>query len=185
MSEKAICDKCGSEIKYFQEKGSCGWVCPVCGWGCATTYIEPVKSIIYGLELKELEGEAIAYISSCSDESELFLIGYNYNWSGGFDIPKAIISNPACGLSTALMLFYAGDGCTYLTEKPTESELTEWFEFISQLYEKILAENYKKTNIAFNVPLSRVQKYKLSKILLPEESVFITDLDGKNCYIDI
>ena len=33
-------------MTYFQEAHTCGWMCPVCGDGVATTYIEPILSDI-------------------------------------------------------------------------------------------------------------------------------------------
>lgn len=38
------CEKCGSEME-IQLKGSClGVVCPNCGWGIASTYIDPLRA---------------------------------------------------------------------------------------------------------------------------------------------
>ena len=41
-----ICEICGNPMTYFQEAHTCGWMCPVCGDGVATTYIEPILSDI-------------------------------------------------------------------------------------------------------------------------------------------
>lgn len=44
MEEKCICEKCGAVmVPIVPEKpvGSIGMECPECGWGWATTYIEP------------------------------------------------------------------------------------------------------------------------------------------------
>ena len=45
MSEdkKVYCEKCGTEMNYFQEMGSCGYSCPKCGWGWAATYYSPLN----------------------------------------------------------------------------------------------------------------------------------------------
>ena len=41
-NEKVICEKCGSEMAYFMKVGSCGFSCPNCCWGWATTYHSPL-----------------------------------------------------------------------------------------------------------------------------------------------
>ncbi len=42
MTEIVLCKKCGNEMEYHQEKYTCGWICPVCGDGAVTTYVEPI-----------------------------------------------------------------------------------------------------------------------------------------------
>lgn len=39
-----ICEKCGELMEYYHESGSCGMLCPKCGWGWATTYFSPIKA---------------------------------------------------------------------------------------------------------------------------------------------
>ena len=46
MSEKIICEQCGNPMTYFQEAHTCGWICPVCGDGVATSYFEPILTDI-------------------------------------------------------------------------------------------------------------------------------------------
>ena len=43
MNEKIICEKCGHEMSYFIEGSTCGTTCKNCGWGCVTSYIEPIR----------------------------------------------------------------------------------------------------------------------------------------------
>lgn len=38
-----LCEKCGHEMDYHHEGSGCGMTCPNCGWGWATTYIDPIK----------------------------------------------------------------------------------------------------------------------------------------------
>ena len=40
--EKVYCEKCGTEMEPFHKMGSCGYSCPKCGWGWATTYYSPL-----------------------------------------------------------------------------------------------------------------------------------------------
>lgn len=43
MIETIICEKCGSEMEYFIDGSTCGTTCKNCGWGCVTTYQDPIK----------------------------------------------------------------------------------------------------------------------------------------------
>lgn len=43
MSEIIICEKCGAEMLPIDPHKPIGMKCPKCGWGWATTYIEPIK----------------------------------------------------------------------------------------------------------------------------------------------
>lgn len=43
MNEKCICEKCGNEMKPLSDIYPVGMTCPNCGWGWATTYIEPIR----------------------------------------------------------------------------------------------------------------------------------------------
>lgn len=57
------------------------------------------------------------YVNSTQDENELFVIAFNYNWEDGLAIPKAILSNPVCSLSTALTIFIWLKGNKSFTKK--------------------------------------------------------------------
>ena len=52
--------------------------------------------------------------------------------------------------------------------------------FIEKLYNSILNGKYTKGQIAFRIPLSKVQIFKLRKILSEDETVFIEDIKGKD-----
>ncbi len=39
-----ICEKCQSEMDYYVDSNTCGWKCKKCGWGIATTYIDPLDA---------------------------------------------------------------------------------------------------------------------------------------------
>lgn len=43
MNDKCICEKCGAEMKPLSEIYPIGMTCPNCGWGWATTYIDPIN----------------------------------------------------------------------------------------------------------------------------------------------
>ena len=120
-------------------------------------------------ELLDIENQEVLInrVAEITDERVLYLLGYSYNWDDGFDVPKAIIKNPNCHLSTALALFYLADGTRYLKDKADveTSELTSWRNFIVELYEKIVKGHFEKSNIGFIPPLSKVEQYKLKKLL--------------------
>ena len=44
MNDAIICEKCGNEMKPLSEIYPIGMTCPNCGWGWATTYIEPIRA---------------------------------------------------------------------------------------------------------------------------------------------
>ena len=43
MSDKIICSKCGAEMLPINRDKPFGMTCPNCGWGWATTFIDPIK----------------------------------------------------------------------------------------------------------------------------------------------
>ena len=61
-------------------------------------------------------------VNSTQDENELFVIAFNYNWEDGLAIPKAILSNPVCSLSTALTIFYLAEGEQLFYEEEFDEE---------------------------------------------------------------
>ncbi|MCI8528544.1 MAG: DUF4274 domain-containing protein [Lachnospiraceae bacterium] len=97
-----------------------------------------------------------------------------YNWDDGFAIPKKILDNPHCDLALALKIFYLADGFAFLDGFAEKTELKEWKQFIDSLYTDILSNKYRKNRRSYEIPLTKVQKYKLRKKQIPE--IFLTDL---------
>ncbi len=120
-----------------------------------------------------------------SDDEELYVFAYNYNWENGFDIPTIIINNSCCSLSTALLVFYRADGYSFLMDKEADGDLLPWHTFISDVYSRIISGCYKQSDIAFVPPLTKVQIFKLEKQINKSEQIFITAVEGKNCDIEI
>ena len=129
--------------------------------------------------------QAVKYVSSIEDEETLFVYAYNYNWDNGFDVPAEVLKNNNCSLSIALMIFSAADGISFLQDKESSDGTRAWTAFISGLYKKILNNDFKNGKTSFDLQLSRVQEFKLKKSLNDEELVFITPIEGINCYIDL
>ena len=97
-----------------------------------------------------------------------------YNWDDGFVVVQEILDDSNCDLALALEIFYLADGYAYLENFNTNFKLEDWSSFISNLYKDIIDGKYKKTKSVFEIPLSKVQKYKFIKKQVPE--VFLTDL---------
>lgn len=98
-----------------------------------------------------------------------------YNWDGGFGLPKKIVADSNCDLALALEVFYLADGESFLYDYPDEPDGNGvWKKFVKKLMQDILDGKYPVTDRHFVVPLSKVQRYKLSKLNVPE--IFLQDL---------
>lgn len=126
-----------------------------------------------------------AMIAQIEDSDILYVYAYNYNWDDGFEIPQAILDNGKCDLSIALLIFYAADGVRYLSDKSDNSGLSRWYSFVKNLYKDILKGKYQKGEIEFKIPLSKVQIYKLGKVLSAQERIFVENIEGKNLDINV
>lgn len=51
------------------------------------------------------------------DSELLHVIMVNYNWDDGFELPKSVLKNENCELSTALLIFYLVGGEEFLFER--------------------------------------------------------------------
>ena len=136
-----------------------------------------MKKKIQDMLYDKINEEVLKEIDNIEDSELLYVYAFNYNWHNGFDIPAKIISKKCCDLSTALMIFYKADGIRYLMEKNNSDENSDcWLKFIKSLYEEIISHKFQKTRIKFEPPLSKVQLYKLKKILNINENIFIQRL---------
>ena len=140
-----------------------------------------VENMIY----RWSDEKTMKYIQSCTDHETLYLYAFNYNWDDEFDAPEAILNNPACTLSTALCLFYGGDGMRVLERDMEVSKyLAKWKAFITTLYDRIIRGDFPtEPRIKFDPPVTKVEMHVMQKELKPEEMVFITPIDGVDCDI--
>ncbi len=74
MNEKIICEKCGTEMIPIDADKPVGMTCPKCGWGWATTYIDPLQEddTIYVVSLTEgntATKEAIKTVAKISNKN--------------------------------------------------------------------------------------------------------------------
>lgn len=119
---------------------------------------------------------------------ELYVYAFNYNWDDGFDIPNLILNNSKCDLSIALLLFYQAEGTEFWKSDFSDADgfvVKEHYAFISKLHNDIVNGRYVKGNIQFKIPLSRVEKYKLGKLLSENEEVFLNDIAGKDLDVNL
>lgn len=87
-----------------------------------------------------------------------------YQWDDGWDLPTQILQDSQCDMALALRIFYLADGYGYLINGC--GNLSDWNEFIKNLYEKISSGEYEIRH-TYEVPLTNVQKYKLKKMIVP------------------
>lgn len=72
MTDKIICEKCGAEMVPIDPDKPVGMECPKCGWGWATSYIEPKleDGTVYSIILEqgnELDVDAIKAVSKVAN----------------------------------------------------------------------------------------------------------------------
>ena len=137
--------------------------------------ISNVKALLYNADNDEVKRT----IFQTEDQETLYAYAYNYNWDNGFDIPQLVLDNEKCDLSIALLIFYRADGLSYLADKSDNVSLPQWSSFIKRLYDSIIMGKYQRGEIEFKVPLSKVELFKLKKIITEEEKPFIENIEGK------
>ncbi|MBD5449060.1 MAG: DUF4274 domain-containing protein [Lachnospiraceae bacterium] len=140
-----------------------------------------VRSLLYDCTKEEVQ----TIISQIEDQEVLYVYAYNYNWDNGFEIPQLILDNDKCDLSIALLIFYRADGISYLLDKSYNGNLSQWFSFIENLYNLIVERKYHGDRIEFKAPLSRVQLFKLKRILTEQETIFIESIEGESLDVTI
>ncbi|SHL29694.1 protein of unknown function [Anaerocolumna jejuensis DSM 15929] len=141
-----------------------------------------IQQILYEKDIEEV----LKVVQAINDPEMLYMYAYNYNWDNGFEIPKNIIFNDCCDLSTALMIFYSVDGYRYLQKKDEKNDsLKEWSVFIKELYNRILKNSFIKSNTKFVPPLNKVQIFKLKKVLGMEEHIFLEEIGSNDLNISL
>lgn len=143
--------------------------------------ISSVKALLYDTDNDEVKRT----IFQTEDQEILYVYAYNYNWDNGFDIPQTVLDNEKCDLNIALLIFYRADGLSYLEDKSDNANLPQWSSFIKRLYDSILTGKYQRGEIEFKVPLSKVQLFKLKKVITEEENIFAENIEGQCLDIDL
>ena len=135
-----------------------------------------IKNLLYVADVDEVK----YVLNQITETDVLYVYAYNYNWDNGFEIPQIILDNPCCDLSVALLLFYRADGFSFLLGEKNNTNPRQWYYFISDLYKMIKDKKYKKSDIEFKVPLTKVQLYKLKKELSEDEYIFVETIEGRS-----
>jgi len=125
--------------------------------------------------------EAVLVTESIKNAVELHVLANNYNWDNGFRVPEAIIRNECCDLGTALLMFYLADGYSMLSDRENfgNSTLSDWKKFLEELLGKITRREFLRSEIAFSVPLTKVQLFKLKKGNKNIPDILINELKGE------
>lgn len=127
----------------------------------------------------------------CTDEKAPYTLLVekvdSYDWSKGGSFPGKVLKNDLCDLALALKIFYLLDGYSFLSDTlhndssgNTSSKISgnkatgKQTAFIEKLYTDILKGRYNKGSGTFKNPLTKVQKYKLRKLDIPD--IFLEDI---------
>lgn len=95
------------------------------------------------------------------------------------------MKNKYCKLATALAIFYAADGMELLVEKDRMNASSKRAKFVKALYNQIMQNKYEPGAVGYVIPLTKVQKYKISKVITEKEKLFITDVEGIDARIQV
>ena len=69
-------------------------------------------------------------------------------------------------------------------DKRANDNLPNWSEFIEILYKKIIGNKFMTGTVAYEIPLTKIQLFKLSKILSTKEEIFVNNIMGeKGCIL--
>lgn len=104
---------------------------------------------------------------------QLDAILQGYQWERGFQVLRGILAEPACDLSIALEIFYRAGGYDYLEENRRVLS-PDALVFLGALHTDIASGRYQRSVRHYNIPLTKIQRYKLERRQVP--AVFLTDL---------
>ena len=127
-----------------------------------------VKKFLYEYDTDRVLEE----IDKIEDEETLYDYISQYDWDDGFEIPYKVLRHKCCTLSIALMMFYDGEG--YLLFDDELEHGSEEYKFARKLNDMIISGTFRKGNTKYNIPLSKVQKYKYRKSGAAE--IFLNDI---------
>lgn len=146
--------------------------------------IQQISDILYA----ESNAKAVARLEQLQTEDELFVLLDNFNWNNGFEVPKAVLNHSKCSLSVALLAFYRADGIRYLLEGEAAfaNPLSkEWEGFVKDVYTKILRGQFPSGVISFQPEITKVQKFKLKKLIPEVDELFLKGISGKDLNVVI
>ncbi len=145
--------------------------------------IDKISDLLYMEDTSKLINE----LKNIKSNEELYLYAYNMSYNDNYTIDKieTIINNDKCDLNTALMMFCMFDGYSFIEDKQNYHNNPEWHSTITNLYNIILSGHLEQSDIQFSSKLTKVQIYKLKKLISSEEEIFIQEFGNKNLDISL
>lgn len=103
MNDKIICEKCGAEMVPIDPNKPVGMTCPNCGWGWATTYIDPVFE---DPSIYEITIDAGNFASTTNIKAVSKIAGVNYIEAKRMieNAPSIILSGMAIKIKDAIKI---------------------------------------------------------------------------------
>jgi hypothetical protein len=126
------------------------------------TLNQKISQLLYDVDGLE---ERLSFLSSFDSATELFAYAEVYNWDDGFDIPRAIAEHTYCDQGTALLLFWLADPIPYITNEIERNDFNkDWFDFCEFMSHRLKEGYDSMVQISYDPELTKVQKYKLTKL---------------------
>lgn len=143
-----------------------------------------MKQVATRLLTSEAAPEEICQeIAQLNDPDSLYYFIWHYNWNDGLAIPQAVLDHPACDRSIALLIFFRGDGISFLIGE--EYEWSHWQSFISTLFERLNSGYYKQTIYEIIPEVTKVQAFKISKKSPELPRFYVEGFQGKQVDLTI
>ena len=103
MTDKIICEKCGSEMIPIDPNKPVGMTCPNCGWGWATTYSDPIfdDSTVYEIILLDDNQESADNLKAIAKITNTNVINAKKLL---YNLPSCIFSGKAVEISALVRL---------------------------------------------------------------------------------
>ena len=143
------------------------------------------RQFIEDLHYEEGDNKIITALKKVNDPKLLFMFVSGYNWDSGFSIPREILENPCCDMSTALLLFERSGGHECLYENGDIEKISnsngihaEQMHFVKETYNRIVKHDFTTGQTEFKPEIteSKVQIYKLKKINPDIPDIFINGI---------
>ena len=107
------------------------------------------KQFIEDLYYEEDGNKIITALKKINDPKLLFMFASGYNWDSDFSIPREILENPCCDMSTALLLFERSGGYEYFYENGDRDKIpnshgihAEQMHFVKETYNRIVKNDF-------------------------------------------
>ena len=116
MSEKVFCEKCGAEMHPIDPAKPIGMICPKCGWGWATSYIDPIAEDAADYTVTLLDGNAVSG-NAVKVVAEIARVNYLQGKKMIKNAPSVVLVGRAVAVRSALTEL-TGASIRYKVEPP-------------------------------------------------------------------